>query len=74
MPVVVTGATGFIGSHVARLAVARGDEVVLAVEQGSADDNLSEQAVAFSTAVLKGRLALDETGDWILAHLCRRLG
>jgi hypothetical protein len=39
---------------------------------GSADDNLSEQAVAFSTAVLKGRLALDETSDWILARLCRR--
>jgi dihydroflavonol-4-reductase len=35
--VLVTGATGFIGSHVARLLAARGDEVVLAVERGSPD-------------------------------------
>jgi dihydroflavonol-4-reductase len=35
--VLVTGATGFIGSHVARLAAQRGDEVVLGVEQGSPD-------------------------------------
>jgi dihydroflavonol-4-reductase len=35
--VLVTGATGFIGSHVARLAAERGDEVVLAVEGGSND-------------------------------------
>ncbi len=41
---------------------------------GSADDNLTEQGVEFSTAVLKGELALEEAGDWILAHLCRRSG
>jgi len=41
-------------------------------EQGSADDDLSKQAVTFSTAVLKGRLALDQTRGWILAHLCRQ--
>jgi dihydroflavonol-4-reductase len=35
--VLITGATGFIGSHVARLAAERGDEVVLAVESGSND-------------------------------------
>ena len=33
--ILVTGATGFIGSHVARLAVERGDDVRLAVEEGS---------------------------------------
>jgi dihydroflavonol-4-reductase len=33
--VLVTGATGFIGSHVARLLADRGDEVVLAVEGDS---------------------------------------
>ena len=38
----VTGATGFIGSHVARLAVERGDEVVLGVEQGSDDDAIAD--------------------------------
>ena len=35
--VLVTGATGFIGSHVARLLAERGDEVVLAV-QGDSND------------------------------------
>ena len=36
----VTGATGFIGSHVARLAMERGDEVRLGVEEGSVDTAL----------------------------------
>jgi dihydroflavonol-4-reductase len=39
--VLVTGATGFIGSHVARLAVERGDEVRLAVEDGAADEAIA---------------------------------
>ena len=33
----VTGATGFIGSHVARLLVERGDDVTLGVQDGSPD-------------------------------------
>jgi dihydroflavonol-4-reductase len=40
--VLVTGATGFIGSHVARLLAARGDEVVLAVERGSPDTAIED--------------------------------
>jgi hypothetical protein len=40
--------------------------------KGSADDKLTERGVDFATAVLEGRLALDQTGDWILTHLCRR--
>jgi dihydroflavonol-4-reductase len=40
--VLVTGATGFIGSHVARLLVERGDEVVLAVEGGSPDTAIAD--------------------------------
>jgi dihydroflavonol-4-reductase len=40
--VLVTGATGFIGSHVARRLAARGDEVVLAVEGGSPDTAIAD--------------------------------
>jgi dihydroflavonol-4-reductase len=40
--VLVTGATGFIGSHVARLLAERGDEVVLAVQDGSPDTAIAD--------------------------------
>jgi dihydroflavonol-4-reductase len=40
--VVVTGATGFIGSHVARLLAGRGDELVLGVERGSNDEAIAD--------------------------------
>jgi len=40
--VLVTGATGFIGSHVARLALERGDDVCLAVEDGSPDTAIAD--------------------------------
>jgi dihydroflavonol-4-reductase len=36
----VTGATGFIGSHVTRLLVERGDEVLVTVREGARSDQL----------------------------------
>jgi dihydroflavonol-4-reductase len=43
--VLVTGATGFIGSHVAHLLAERGDEVVLGVEAGSPDAAIADLAL-----------------------------
>jgi dihydroflavonol-4-reductase len=40
--VLVTGATGFIGSHVARLAAERGDDVVLGVQEGSPEHAIAD--------------------------------
>ena len=40
--VLVTGATGFIGSHVARLLAERGDDVTLGVQDGSPDAAIAD--------------------------------
>ncbi len=39
---------------------------------GSPDGQLTEEGILFSTEVLDGDLALDETPGWLLEHLCRR--
>jgi len=53
--VLVTGATGFIGSHVARLALERGDEVRLAVEEGSPDTAIADLDCARSKCDVRDR-------------------
>lgn len=40
--------------------------------KGSADDRLTEEGIAFATAVLNGDLPLERTQNWVLTHLCRR--
>ena len=56
--VLVTGATGFIGSHVARLLAARGDEVVLAVERGSPDTAIEDLDLKRVTCDVRDRRAV----------------
>ena len=45
-PTLVTGASGFIGSHVTRLLVARGDDVRVTVHGGSGAQELADLGVA----------------------------
>jgi dihydroflavonol-4-reductase len=54
----VTGATGFVGSHVARALVARGDDVRVTVRPTSNLDALGDLAVSTSVAELTDRRAV----------------
>jgi dihydroflavonol-4-reductase len=54
----VTGATGFVGSHVARALVERGDEVRVTVRTSSSRAALDGVDVEFATAALGDRAAL----------------
>jgi hypothetical protein len=36
------------------------------------DGRLTDEGIAFATAVQSGELELDETPEWLLEHLCRR--
>jgi dihydroflavonol-4-reductase len=56
--VLVTGATGFIGSHVARLLAARGDDVVLGVERGSPDTAIADLDARRVTCDVRDRRAV----------------
>jgi dihydroflavonol-4-reductase len=54
----VTGATGFVGSHIARALVARGDDVRVAVRASSSREALDGLDVEVSVAQLGDRAAL----------------
>ena len=54
----VTGATGFIGSHVTRLLVKRGDEVVVTVRPESDLESLADLAVTAVRANVCDRQAV----------------
>jgi dihydroflavonol-4-reductase len=56
--VLVTGATGFIGSHLVRALVARGDDVRVTVREASLDQALAGVEVERVTADLGDRAAL----------------
>jgi dihydroflavonol-4-reductase len=54
----VTGATGFVGSHVARLLVERGDRVRVAVREGAVLDNIAHLPVERATCDVLDRRAV----------------
>jgi nucleoside-diphosphate-sugar epimerase len=54
----VTGGTGFIGSHVTRMLVARGDEVVLTARSRSAPGRLAGLAIRTVAADIRDRRAI----------------
>ncbi|MCA1683431.1 MAG: NAD-dependent epimerase/dehydratase family protein [Actinobacteria bacterium] len=54
----ITGATGFIGSHVCRLLVERGDEVVATVRPGSSVDELVHLGVRTRFADIRDRRSI----------------
>jgi dihydroflavonol-4-reductase len=60
MRIFLTGATGFIGSHVMQLLLARGDEVVALSRSGRGAAHLKESTSALLT-VVRGDLLVPET-------------
>jgi nucleoside-diphosphate-sugar epimerase len=65
----LTGATGFIGGHVARLLVQRGDEVRALIRPGSEVALLEELEVAIVPGDVTDRrsvrLAMAQAGRWV---------
>ena len=68
MRVLVTGATGFVGSHVARLLVRHGHEVHALVREGEAEDRLAEERLGVEgEKVARIRGDLLEPASWSAA-------
>jgi NAD(P)-dependent dehydrogenase (short-subunit alcohol dehydrogenase family) len=62
--VLVTGATGFIGSHVARLIAERGDELRLGVEPDSADPAIADLDAERIRLELRERRSVPRALGW----------
>ena len=76
MPVLVTGATGLIGSHVVDLLVERGESVRALVRPGEATNRLASQDVELCLGDMKDRtsLAAAVTGVEKVIHCAARTG
>lgn len=59
MTTLVTGAAGFLGSHVARQLVARGDEVRILVRASSSNRAISDLSLEYVTGDLRDAASLD---------------
>src|SRR5208282_4227386 len=70
-PVLVTGASGFVGSAVARALLARGRKVRVLLRPGSARDNVSDLAVDIRIGALEdpASVAAALTGCGALFHV-----
>ena len=76
MPVLVTGATGFIGSHVVDLLIERSESVRALVHPGEVTDRLVSQCVDICPGDMKDRasLAAAVTGVEKVIHCAARTG
>jgi len=59
MTTLVTGATGFLGSHVARQLVARGDEVRVLLRESSTNRAIADLSLEYVTGDLRDPVSLD---------------
>jgi len=59
MTTLVTGATGFLGSHVARQLVARGDEVRVLLRASSTNRAIADLSLEYVTGDLRDPVSLD---------------
>jgi len=76
MKVLVTGAAGLLGSHVAELVLERGDAVRLLVRQGEDVSNLARAGAEICGGDLTDRLSLESAvnGVNLVLHCAARMG